>query len=357
MSNVKIALAHDWLTNYAGSEQLLFYLHQLYLQAPIYTTIYNQDNVDHRKFDPKLIKTSWLQNIPGSQNRHQLAVPLMPLAIGWNLSNYDLVISDSSWAMKGLQARKHIAIILTPTRWLWGFGGDSRADNLLTKPLKSLLKRWDYQAAQKPDLLIAISKTVQERIKRVYHRDSIVVYPPVEVDRFKILPEGEIEDYFLWVGRLVPYKKVDLIIRTFNDLGWPLKIIGRGPEEIKLKKMAHSNIEFLGAITDNRRDWYYERARAFIFPVDEDFGITPVEAMAAGRPVIAYAKGGATETVIDGRNGIFFQEQNCQSLIRALKKFNQLKFNASDIKKSVQPFNPQRFMAETKKIVDFNLRA
>lgn len=353
---MKIALAHDWLTSYAGSEQLFFYLHKIYPQAPIYTTIYHQSKIDQSQFNPKLIKTSWLQNIPGSKTHHQIMAPLMPWAIHWDLSDYDLVISDSSWVMKGLKTKKHIAIILTPTRWLWDFGGDRRADNILARPLKNILRRWDLKAAQKPDVLIAISKTVRQRIKEVYHRDSLVIYPPVEVDRFNIVPKKEIQDYFLSVGRLVPYKKVDLLVETFNELGWPLKIIGSGPEENKLKKMAKANIEFLGLVSNEKRDWYYQRARAFVFPADEDFGIVPIEAMASGCPVIAYGQGGASETVTEGLNGLFFPMQNKQSLILALKYFEKLKFNSIDVKKSVQKYNPERFMTEIKNIVNSSMQ-
>lgn len=352
---MNIALAHDWLTSYAGSEELIFYIHDQYPRAPIYTTIYQPSKIDQSKFNPKLIHTSWLQKIPGAKSHHQLMVPLMPWAIHWDFSDYDIVVSDSSWVMKGIKAKKHIAIILTPTRWLWGFGGDTRADNVLAKPLKNILRKWDFNAAQKPDVLIAISKTVQKRIKEIYHRESIVVYPPVEVDRFKISPENEIQDYFLSVGRLVPYKKVDLLVEVFNQLGWPLKIIGSGPEEQKLKKMAEANIEFLGALSNEKRDWYYQRTRAFVFPANEDFGIVPVEAMASGRPVIAYSQGGVSETVTEGLSGLFFHEQSVQSLMTALKKFKKLQFNPQDIKKSVQKYNPNIFKAKLKKIVNSNL--
>ncbi len=357
---MNIALAHDWLTSCAGSEELLFCIHDQYPQAPIYTTIYNRSGVETNgrsslRFNPKLIHTSWLQRIPGAKSHHQIMVPLMPWAIHWDLSKYDLVISDSSWVMKGIKAKKHIAIILTPTRWLWGFGGDNRADNILAKPLKNILRKWDLAAAQKPDILIAISKTVQKRIKEIYHRDSVVIYPPVDVDRFKIAPENEIQDYFLSVGRLVPYKKVDLLVEVFNQLGWPLKIIGSGPEEQKLKKKAEANIEFLGALSNEKRDWYYEHARAFVFPADEDFGIVPVEAMAAGRPVIAYGQGGVSETVTEGLSGLFFHGQSAKSLIVALKNFDKQKFNSADIKKSVQKYNPNIFKSKVKNIVNSNL--
>lgn len=352
---MQIAFAHDWLVNYAGSEQLLFYLHQLYPQAPIFTTIYNQAKVDESQFNPKVVRTSWLQNIPGSKWHHQLFVPLMPKAIGWDFSDFDLVISDSSWAMKGLRARKHIAIILTPTRWLWHFGGDQRADNIFARPLITRLRQWDLAAAKRPDVLIAISKTVQERITKIYQRSSTIVYPPVEVDRFKPLPENQIGDYFLTVGRLVAYKRVDLIVDAFNQLGWPLKIIGSGPEEKRLRQMAKGNIELIGSLSDKERDDYYLHARAFIFAADEDFGIVPVEAMAAGRPVIAPRRGGATETVTEGISGLFFDQQDSQSLICCLKKFNQTNFNSHKISQSVAKFNPQRFKTEMQNIINSTL--
>lgn len=354
---MKIALAHDWLTNWAGSEQLLFYLHQIFPEAPIYTTIYNPKKVDPKKINPNLIRPSWLQSIPGAKSHHQIMVPLMPMAVKWDFSEYDLVISDSSWVMKGINAKKHIAIILTPARWLWGFGGDRRADNILAKPLKNILRKWDFQAAQKPDQLIAISKTVQERIQLIYKRDSLVVYPPAEISRFdqKEYKNMQSEDYFLTVGRLVPYKRVDLIVEAFNKTGQKLKIIGSGPELAKLREQAKNNIQFLGNLPDKARDEHYLRCRGFIFAADEDFGIVPIEAMAAGKPVIAFNKGGATETVHQDVSGILFESQNSQSLINALQKFEKTNFDSQAIKKSVLKYNPERFQQQIKNIINATL--
>jgi len=211
--------------------------------------------------------------------------------------------------------------------------------------------------------LIAISKTVQQRIKEIYGRDSIVIYPPVEVDRFKggaycntPLQSGDRasvrSDFFLSVGRLIPYKRVDLLVKTFNKTGQKLKIVGTGPEKEKLQKIAKKNIEFLGSVSNSERDNLYLKAKGFIFPAEEDFGIVPVEAMAAGTPVIAYKKGGATETVKEGVSGIFFPEQNSESLIQALKKFEKINFDPRMVSNSVQDFNPNKFQQQIKKVVN-----
>lgn len=352
---MKIALAHDWLVNYAGSEQLLFYLHKLYPEAPIFTTLYNHQKV--QDFSSTLIYSSWLQSLPGATNHHQSLIPLMPLAINWKTTDYDLIISDCSWAIKGITFKsptKHLAIILTPTRYLWGFAGDTRANHWLARPLIKYLKAWDQQAAKKPTQLVAISQTVKKRIKKIYHRESIVVYPPVEIERFaegaNSRSPGQ-QEYFLSVGRLVSYKRIDLIIAAFNQLGWPLVIIGSGPEERKLKKMAGENITFLGNVDNQTRDLYLKHCRAFVFAADEDFGIGPVEAMACGRPVIALNLGGVTETVTEGISGLFFKDQTVKSLLKTCRDFEKESFSPKTIINSVQKFNSQRFISEIKDIV------
>jgi len=357
LNNKKIALVHDHLFQMGGAERVLFEFHQLYSQSPIYTIIYDKAK-DIFFRDAKII-TSKLQNIPGVLNRIPGSVHFfkffifsMPRAFeDFDFSNYDIVLSSVSGLAKGIKVPEkttHFCYCHTPTRYLWSdlesYVDKLKIPNLSKKMVMEKLKglrQWDYEAAQRLNYFIANSQFIAQKIKKYYHRDSKVIYPPVEVDKFYSDPKKD--DYYIVVSRLMPYKKVDLVIRAFNQLKLPLKIIGFGEQLGELKKMAKSNIEFLGKVSDEVRGKYLSKAKAFLHPQEEDFGIAAVEAMASGCPVIAYGSGGALETVINKETGLFFEEQNWESLAEAVLDFNKLEFDSEAIQKYAQKFSNQNF--------------
>lgn len=356
---MNIALVHDWLTNNAGAERVLLEISNVFTKAPIFTSVYDPEGA--RPFKDRDIRPSFLQKFPLLKKKRELLIPLTPFAFEqFNLAKFDLVISSTTMAAKGVltkPATVHICYCQTPPRYLWEPEVDPRADS---GPLSGLRKKtahrmriWDRVAADRVDYFLANSEYVAARIKKYYGRDTVkVIYPPVDVDKFKPTDKKNIKDYYLFVSRLVGYKKCDLVIEAFNDLGLPLKIIGRGPEKKFLEKNANKNIEFLGYLTDEEIKKYYAEAKAFVFAAEEDFGIVPVEAMAAGRPVIAYGRGGATESIIDGVTGLFFHEQTPQCLINAIKNFNPDDYNPNKIREHALKFSAEKFRAEFKKMVE-----
>ncbi|MCL4387184.1 glycosyltransferase, partial [Patescibacteria group bacterium] len=256
---------------------------------------------------------------------------------------------------------------LTPTRYLWS-GYREYLDNppkklswipfyrYVSQPFLGYAKAWDKIASQRPDTYVAISEAVQERIKKYYQRDSLVIHPPVDINRFtKLNSDVKKRDYYLIVSRLVPYKKIDLAVKVFNEIGYPLIIVGTGSEEKKLKKIAKKNVEFKGFVDEKNLIELYQNAKAFIHPQDEDFGITAVEAQGAGVPVIAYKKGGALDTVVDGKTGIFFEEQTRKGLLQAIRSFENMKFESSDLTKNAQKFSNIKFKKEFLKLVSQTL--
>ncbi|MEK7580415.1 MAG: glycosyltransferase [Patescibacteria group bacterium] len=357
---MRVAIVHDFLSQYGGAEKVLEALHEIWPEAPIYTLIYDKKVLNHR-YDNWQIRCSPIQNLPLGVKKYRWYMALMPMAIErFNLSEFDLVISNVSAYAKGIitkQKTKHICYCHTPTRYLWSDTYDyienlRGIEKIMAKLLLSLLSRlriWDYVAAQRPDNFIANSHNIAARIKKYYRRDSTVVYPPVETEKFYISPE--LGDYFLVISRFRPYKRIDLAIEAFNKMKIPLKIIGAS-EGSDLLKRANSNIEFLGAVSDEEKAKYLSRCLALIHPQEEDFGITPVEAMAAGRPVIAYRAGGALETVIEGKTGEFFEEQTWQSLADAVIKFDPQKYNPQEIKKHAESFSKENFKKEFVKTIN-----
>jgi glycosyltransferase involved in cell wall biosynthesis len=355
--NKKIALVHDHLFQMGGAERVLFEFHQLYQQSPIYTVIY--DDRKDKFFKDAQIITSKLQNIPGILNRIPGSVHFfkffifsMPQAFeDFDFSNYDVVLSSVSGLAKGIKVSKqtkHFCYCHTPTRYLWSdldsYVEKLKIPNLTKKMVGEKLKglrQWDYEAAQRVDYFIANSEFIAQKIKKYYQRDSKVIYPPVEVDKFYSDPQKE--NYYIVVSRLMPYKRVDIIVKAFNQLKLPLKILGTGEQAEELKRMARSNIEFLGQVSDEVRGKYLSKAKAFLHPQEEDFGIAAVEAMASGCPVLAYASGGALETVIDKKTGLFFEEQNWESLAEAVLDLNKLSFNPEDIQEYAQRFSNKIF--------------
>ncbi len=363
---MNVALVYDRINKWGGAERTLLALHRMFPDAPLYTSIYDEKNAPWAKvFD---VRTSWLQKIPFF--RHNELIPfLMPLAFeSFNFDGYDLVISVSSEAAKGIITKpgtKHLCLCLTPTRYLWS-GYTEYFSNpffrFLTKPLVWYMRLWDRVAAMRPDVLVANSKEVQGRIKKYYHRDSLILYPPVDLPT---LPDDTLNlsrDYFLIVSRLSSsliarlsgftfYKRVDLAIKAATKLSFPLKVVGTG-DIAYFKRLAGPSVEFLGFVDDKKLVQIYRGAKAFIFPGNEDFGIVMVEAQMHGIPVIAYRKGGALEIVEEGVTGAFFDEQTVDSLTHALANFNATGYNGTTCKKSAERFSEKVFEKHLREIIN-----
>ena len=327
---------------------------EMFPDAPIYTLLYDEYATGH-VFKDREIHTSFLQKLPFVRSYHRLLPVLMPIAIEqFDLSYFDVVISNSASFAKGIITKPstlHISYCMTPTRFLWDdsqrYALESTYPKFIKKflpPFLSYLRIWDLAASQRVDKFIANSNFVKTRIKKYYDRDAEVIYPAIDTSKFGIT--DKIGDYFLMVGRFVPYKKFDFAIEVFNalrDKGLKLKIIGGGPDYKRLKKMAKDNIEFLGLVSDEELASYYSHTQAVIFPQEEDFGLIPIEAMASGRPVIAYRAGGAKETVIDGENGIFFNEQTEIAFAQALGRFEYTDFDSHKIREYALKFDKEIF--------------
>ncbi|MFA6322986.1 MAG: glycosyltransferase [Candidatus Buchananbacteria bacterium] len=357
---MKIALVHDHLIQDGGAERVLDVFQNMWPNSRIYTLLYDQKKLG-QSFDPKKIHTSFLQNWSGSLKHYQWFLPLMPTATeSYDLMNYDVVLSSCSAMAKGVITRSntlHFCYCHTPTRYLWSdthrYVDELKYNRLVKKIIPLILNKlrmWDFSAAQRVDYFIANSKNVSDRIKKYYRRDSIIIHPPVETDKFFI--SENVGKYYLTGGRLVAYKRFDIAIQAFNRLGIPLKIFGTGPEEENLKKMAKKNIEFIGKVGFDELKKEYSQAIAFIHPQIEDFGITAVESMAAGRPVIAYAAGGACETVVEGKTGTFFEDQTWESLADVVVRFKPENFNARAIKDYAGQFSVERFEKEIKSLIE-----
>ncbi len=347
-----LALVHDWLNQVGGAEDVLAHLAALYPGAPIYTSIYAPDKMPpaFRSWD---IRPLWMDRLPGIHDHHQPYLPLYPLA--WHsldLSAYDLVISNKSGFCHGFRhspATLHICYCLTPTRYVWQFEsyvqreGLSPAQVALLKPIIRLLRAWDKNAARRVDHFIAISREIQERIRRFYGRESTILYPPVETARFHPVPSEQVEDYYLVVSRLIPYKRIDLAVRACTELGLPLKVGGSGRDLDRLRALAGPTVEFLGYVPDDTLPDLLARCRAFLFPGLEDFGIAPVQAQAAGRPVIAFAGGGALDTVIPGKTGELFAEQTVESLRAVLQTFDPARYDPAQVRAHALRFDSAVF--------------
>jgi glycosyltransferase involved in cell wall biosynthesis len=365
---MKVALIHDHLAQDGGAEKVLKVLADMFPKAHIYTLLYEKKNVD-KYFKNRKIETSIIQKLPGGVKHYQWYLYFMPMAVEFfDLRNYDLVISDTSSFAKGVITTPdtlHICYCHTPTRYLWSdthqYINELKYNKWLKKIISLILNRirlWDRLAADRVDFFIANSQTVKKRIQKYYRRNSVVIYPPVETEQFNLKSENEQEEkskYFLIGCRLAPYKRVDIVIEAFRDLlkEQRLKIFGDGVDLKRLIKLANraDNIEFLGWVSDQEKANLYSKSQAFINPQEEDFGITAVEAMASGRPVIAYKKGGATETIIEGKTGIFFSSQDKESVAKAVQSFNPDNFNAQEIKLWAEKFSVERFRQKIKEFI------
>ena len=357
---MKIALVHDYLVQYGGAERVLEAFTEIFPRAPIYTMVYDRKLMS-KSFSGKKISTSFLQKIPFVGSHHRLFPLLMPIAIEqFDLSKYDIVLSDSNSYAKGaitMPHTLHITYCHTPMRYAWDdchkYLREFKYSNLTKKFVPfamNYIRMWDRISADRPDRYIANSKFVAFRIKKYYNKNSFVINPPVNAKNFYI--SKSVKNYYLMVGRALPYKRFDIVIKAFNELKLPLKIIGKGLEINKLKKYADSNIEFLGYLNDRKTSDYYSKCKAFIFPPEEDFGITPLEAMASGRPVIAFRGGGALETVIENKTGLFFNEQTPQSIISAVRSFDSCKFDSKEIREHALRFDKEIFKEKIKKFVE-----
>ena len=350
---MKVALVHDWLNQIGGAEAVLEALVELFPGAPIYTSIYWPEAMPpaYRGWE---IRTTWLDRLPGIHRRHQPYLPLYPLAFGGlTVRGYDLVISNKSafcFGARTLLEARHLCYCLTPTRFVWDYDtyveGEQigRAARLLARLLVGRLRRWERAAAGRVTAFAAISTEIQGRIERFYGRNSTVIHPPVNTGRFA--PAGSHDDYFLIVSRLIPYKRIDLAVRAFSELGMPLWVAGSGRDRARLEAMAGPSVRFLGRVPDEALPGLYARCRGYILPGLEDFAIAPVEAMAAGRPVIAYARGGTLDTVIDGVTGTFFYEPTAASLAEAVRRFDTLSFDPAAIRAHAQQFDTSAFKAQ-----------
>lgn len=361
---MKLALVYDRVNKWGGAERVLLALHELFPDAPLYTSVYHEKNAPWAK--TFTIKTSFLQKIPFFRSHHELVPFLMPAAFeSFSFDEYDLVISVTSEAAKGVITKgktKHICYCLTPTRYLWSGYAEYFGQgwfSVITKPVITILRHWDVRASTRPDAYIAISEEVRKRIKQYYKRDSDVVYPALT--EFKqaskvITNKGK---FFLIVSRLskfTQYKRIDLAIKACNELRLPLKIVGSGSWEAELKAMAGPTVEFLGDLSDAQLAAYYTASTALLFPGTEDFGLTILEAQSFGKPVVAYRSGGALETIIEGKTGLFFFPQQASALKEVLKRFDPKKFKADDCKNQAERFSKNQFkkafLQEVKKLIE-----
>lgn len=357
----KIALIHDWLTNFAGAEQVLLSLMKIFPDAPIYTSIYKPKRFS-KEFHNRKIYTSSLQKF--SFIPHQLLFPYMGKAFEeFDLSKYDIVISSSHASSKGVITKPetlHICYCHTPTRYLWShyfeylnqmqFGILNPIIKRRVPKLSHKLRIWDRLAADRVDLWISNSNNVKSRIKKYYRRDATTIYPPVDTDFFEL--EEKKQKFYVTASRLIPYKKIEVVIKAFNILGLQLKVIGAGPKEKEFKKLASKNVQILGRVSDEDLKKYFKEAKGFVFAAEEDFGIVPIEAMACGTPVIAYKKGGAVETIKEYETGIFFNKQEVNSLVESIKKFEKIKFDYKKIRNYSLSFSKNNFEKEIKEYVE-----
>lgn len=352
LHQAKIALVFDWMTNTGGAEKVNLVLHKMFPRAPIFTSIYNSNTV--KGFEKAGITTSFIQNLPFAKTRHQLYLGMMPYAYElFDLSSFDIVISSSHSCAKGIITKPetmHVCYCHTPMRYAWdnwhSYIREYKMNWLLKKIAKKRLHKirlWDRLSADRVDYFIANSEITKKRIEKYYHRQSTVIHPMIETKNFAISKNAK--NYFLAIGRLTPYKKFDLIIETFNQIGLPLKIVGKGISENELRRSAKGNIEFLGQVSDHELKKLYSECEALIFPQVEDFGITPLEAMASGRPVIALNQGGALDSIIENKTGIFFKKQTPMDLRAAIENYQKekTKFNPELIRSHAQQFDKAEF--------------
>lgn len=365
MEILKTAIVHEWLVNYAGSERCVESFTNIWSDAPVYSLVdFLNDEQRSIILKGKKAKTSFIQHLPYAKTKHRYYLPLFPRAVEtFNLSDFDVVVSSSHAVAKGVKTNKkqlHISYCYSPMRYAW-----DNADEYLTgfkgsvaKLFIKYLRRWDLKSSKNPDYIVAISEHIRDKVKRIYNRDADVIYPPVDTDKFQL--EVNKADYYLAASRLVPYKKIDLIVDAFAKmLDKKLIVIGSGPEKEKILSKATPNVDVVGYQDFESLKSYLQKAKAFVFAAEEDFGIVVVEAMACGTPVIAFGTGGAAETVIDGVTGILFPEQTVDSIVEAVKRFDVIShsMNYKEIRYHSEKFSRQTFEQNIKRYVDDKLNS
>lgn len=375
MNNARVAIVHDWLTGMRGGEKCLEVFCELFPDATLFTLVHNKRSVSP-VIEKMYIKTSFLQGLPGVSEKYRSFLPLFPSAIeSFDLSGYDLVLSSSHCVAKGAKSPPgalHVCYCYTPVRYAWKFFDEYFSSEHAIKKwfisrVIDRLRKWDLESNKRIDYFIAISDNVKSRIREYYGRDSDIIYPPVDVDAHgREVPRKKGEGSYLMVSALVPYKRVDLAVEAFNRSGRPLVIIGTGSDLDRLKRTAGRNIEFKGWAGDEELSEYYSGCRALIFPGEEDFGIVPVEAQLYGKPVIAYGRGGALETIVPFRtgednaavSGVFFDAQTPEALNEAVEilENNLDKFDAAAIKLNAARFNRDRFKREIDEYIQLKWR-
>ena len=349
-SRMKVAIVHDYLAQAGGAERVAATLHGLFPESPLYTSVYDaKATLPYFRDIP--VRTSFLQRWPlSSQRMHKFALPLYPTAFEhFDFHGYDLVLSSSSSFAKGVITPPetcHVCYCHTPARFAWRqheYLSQSRRGRLMSLLLRGMLgqlRSWDVESSQRPDYYIANSYNVAQRIRKYYRRDvAAVIPPPIDTERYGPVSPEEVGSHFLIVSRLVGYKRIDIAVEACNRLGAPLRIVGTGPDLAGLKRMAGPTVEFLGRLPDKEVAAEYARCKALIFPGEEDFGMTPLECMASGRPVVAFARGGALETVRDGETGLLFQDQTADSLAAALAAISSMDFAPEALQKHAARFS------------------
>lgn len=376
VTTLRVAIVHDWLNQVGGAENVLEELVKMFPHADVYTSIFAAESMpsNYREWS---IRTSFMQKLPGVHDHHQHYMPIYPFAFGrMDLSNYDLIISNKSGFCHGVQTHSsvfngqtlssaiHICYCLTPTRFLWSLDQYlsreriNSSANFLIKPLLPALRHWDRTAAQRVDHFIAISHEIKERIQRIYGRNSTIIHPPVDTDYFspsqdvtqlRALDLGDIRagQYYLIVSRLVPYKRIDLAVKAFAELpGESLVVVGEGRDRQSLESMSGNNVAFLGRLHRDQTRELLRHCKAFIFPGLEDFGIAPVEAMSVGKPVIAFAGGGALDTVLPGTTGEHFYHQTVESLREVLERFDPAAYSGQLCRTQAEKFSHETFRSK-----------
>ncbi|MDD5397157.1 MAG: glycosyltransferase [Candidatus Moranbacteria bacterium] len=363
---MRIAFVHDYLVQHGGAERVLECLTEIYPYAPIYTILYNEDAM-HGVFADKRIHTSYLQKFPFARKWHRVFPLLMPPAIEqFDFSAYDIVVSDSSSYAKGIitgPETLHLCYMHTPMRYAWDDCQKYTRDFYFPRLIKKLIpfamnyiRLWDKVSADRVDVFVANSNFVARRIKKYYHKESMVIHPPIDTKNFTIMPKESDEKYFLMVGRLIAYKRHSIAIKAFNEMKLPLKIIGRGPELKRLQKIAGPTIEFLCRVDDENLKKYYANCEAVIFPQEEDFGIVAIEALSSGKPLIAFRGGDIPEHMEEGKMGVFFDQQTPEAIIEAVEKFKTLTFNANHIRSKVLKFDREVFKQKMQAFIENALK-
>jgi len=359
----KVAIVHDYLTQYGGAERVLALLQKIFPQADLYTLVCQRgDGLLEEHLDMAKARTSFVQHLPGTEwGQFREYFGFYPMAVeSFDFTGYDILVSSSSAWVKGAitdHRTWHLCYLYSPMRFVWDWYHQTLREypwiaRVFLKLMLSSIRRWDVMSAQRPDRIIAVSAEIQKRIFKYYRRESIVLHPAVDTEFFLPQNDGGENEYYLVVSRLKPYKRVDLAVKAFNLTGRILVVVGDGSEMKRLKKMALPNIRFVGKVSDRQLLDYYQNCRALVFPTLEDFGLTPLEAQCCGKPVIAYGQGGALETVVEGETGVFFYQQTVESLIAAVNRFEEMSFDRDRIRGHAQQFNQNKFISNLKQIVD-----